>query len=464
MDHLTRRVLHGSGDAVAIVRAADGVVIDANDAFSTTLGYARSELVGRPYRELFVRIEGFDGPMTLGWEGAGSVSDVPVGLRTRSGKLRVGTLSALAVDLGGSPTALCTVRDLREPVAVERRLAVRDRLGYVLEGDGPWPEAAASALRAFGEFLGWELGTLWLVDPGAASPRCGVVWHARPPGGRQVDAAGAELVGRTWRSRQPTWIPDVATASGIPPPGTAAAWVHAWHGFPVWLAGDVVGVVELCSGEVRQPDRDLLELAQESGELLGRLVADAGAHARFGNAARSGPSVPGAGPEAPGPQAITDILRDLASAVSAIADVLEAHPALLSRARLPEVWEALAATVGRLRRLLESAGEPGGRLAIGAELAAPPPPARQPQPPLPTGLTLKAVSRRTGIPAATLRTWERRYGFIRPARSDRGYRLYGEEEVARILQVKYLHEQGVRIGQAMAAVARPPERPGTTVE
>jgi DNA-binding transcriptional MerR regulator len=107
----------------------------------------------------------------------------------------------------------------------------------------------------------------------------------------------------------------------------------------------------------------------------------------------------------------------------------------------------------KLNRLLENAVQssaggppamspstPSGRAAV--ELP----------PPLPTGLTLKAVSRRTGIPAATLRTWEHRYGFLRPRRSANGYRLYGEEEIARIEQVKNLVRQGVRIGVAMKAV------------
>jgi MerR HTH family regulatory protein len=67
-------------------------------------------------------------------------------------------------------------------------------------------------------------------------------------------------------------------------------------------------------------------------------------------------------------------------------------------------------------------------------------------------LTLEAVSKRTGIPAATLRTWERRYRFMRPMRSPQGYRLYTEEDVTRILQVKHLLEQGVRVGEAAAAL------------
>jgi MerR family transcriptional regulator, light-induced transcriptional regulator len=67
-------------------------------------------------------------------------------------------------------------------------------------------------------------------------------------------------------------------------------------------------------------------------------------------------------------------------------------------------------------------------------------------------LTLKAVSKRTGIPAATLRTWERRYQFTHPLRSATGYRLYSDEDVDRILQVKQLLEQGVRVSEATAAL------------
>jgi DNA-binding transcriptional MerR regulator len=74
-------------------------------------------------------------------------------------------------------------------------------------------------------------------------------------------------------------------------------------------------------------------------------------------------------------------------------------------------------------------------------------------------LTLKAVSLRTGIPAATLRTWEHRYRFMRPQRSSTGYRLYGEDEIARIEQVKYLVSQGVRVGAAMKAVIEQAEAP-----
>ena len=62
---------------------------------------------------------------------------------------------------------------------------------------------------------------------------------------------------------------------------------------------------------------------------------------------------------------------------------------------------------------------------------------------------VKAVCRRTGITAATLRAWERRYNFPAPNRTAKGYRLYSERDIALL---SWLYEQttaGIGIGQAI---------------
>ena len=43
--------------------------------------------------------------------------------------------------------------------------------------------------------------------------------------------------------------------------------------------------------------------------------------------------------------------------------------------------------------------------------------------------TIKRAAEITGVPAATLRAWERRYAIIQPERTDSGYRLYDDESV-----------------------------------
>jgi PAS domain S-box-containing protein len=121
---------------------------------------------------------------------------------------------------------------------------------------------------------------------------------------------------------------------------------------------------------------------------------------------------------------------------------LERHPALRTEAEPLALLGDLMARLGELNRLLEDTAQP----------AADGPPSMEPASAIPTGLTLKAVSQRTGVPAATLRTWQHRYGFLRPRRAPSGHRLYGEEEIARIERVNFLVGQGVRIGAAMQAV------------
>lgn len=61
-----------------------------------------------------------------------------------------------------------------------------------------------------------------------------------------------------------------------------------------------------------------------------------------------------------------------------------------------------------------------------------------------------AVSRLTGVPADTLRVWERRYSVVSPYRADSGTRLYGPEDVGRLTLIKRLVDRG----DAISSVAK----------
>lgn len=62
------------------------------------------------------------------------------------------------------------------------------------------------------------------------------------------------------------------------------------------------------------------------------------------------------------------------------------------------------------------------------------------------------VSRMTGIPVATLRVWERRYGFPTSVRTPGGHRLCSEREVIRLRWVKARVDEGMQTGQAIRAL------------
>jgi DNA-binding transcriptional MerR regulator len=63
-----------------------------------------------------------------------------------------------------------------------------------------------------------------------------------------------------------------------------------------------------------------------------------------------------------------------------------------------------------------------------------------------------AVSRITGIPADTLRVWERRYHVVEPNRTDGKFRRYSRDDVARLALIKQL----VDAGNAISSVANLP--------
>ncbi len=63
---------------------------------------------------------------------------------------------------------------------------------------------------------------------------------------------------------------------------------------------------------------------------------------------------------------------------------------------------------------------------------------------------LKAVVRETGVPAPTLRTWERRYGLPRPQHTPSGRRLYSRRDVETVRWLARRLSEGMTIGQAVA--------------
>jgi DNA-binding transcriptional MerR regulator/methylmalonyl-CoA mutase cobalamin-binding subunit len=69
--------------------------------------------------------------------------------------------------------------------------------------------------------------------------------------------------------------------------------------------------------------------------------------------------------------------------------------------------------------------------------------------------TIKQAAMRTGLDASLIRAWERRYGVVRPARTASGYRLYGDEEIARLRSMRDLIERGWSAAQAAVAVMEP---------
>jgi len=70
---------------------------------------------------------------------------------------------------------------------------------------------------------------------------------------------------------------------------------------------------------------------------------------------------------------------------------------------------------------------------------------------------IREVSRVTGINSVTLRAWQRRYGLLKPARTEKGHRLFSEADIARIREIQRWLERGVAIGKVKALLEQAPE-------
>lgn len=60
------------------------------------------------------------------------------------------------------------------------------------------------------------------------------------------------------------------------------------------------------------------------------------------------------------------------------------------------------------------------------------------------------VAERCGINPVTLRAWQRRYGLLKPQRSEGGHRLFDEEDIQRIEEIKRWISSGTPVGKVKA--------------
>lgn len=79
--------------------------------------------------------------------------------------------------------------------------------------------------------------------------------------------------------------------------------------------------------------------------------------------------------------------------------------------------------------------------------------------------TVKQVAQIVGVSPATVRAWERRYGVVSPKRSESSYRLYDDEDVARLSRMGALVRAGrpasLAAAQVLGEAATPSSTPAT---
>jgi MerR family transcriptional regulator, light-induced transcriptional regulator len=70
---------------------------------------------------------------------------------------------------------------------------------------------------------------------------------------------------------------------------------------------------------------------------------------------------------------------------------------------------------------------------------------------------INVVAEMTGVSAATLRAWERRYGFPVPSRTESSYRIYNDHDVALIRRMQELCDEGMSPSEAASTLLAEPD-------
>src|SRR5207245_8985643 len=169
-----------------------------------------------------------------------------------------------------------TFVDITERKRADQRQTAQHAVTRVLAESTSLQDATPQILQAICGGVGWEVGAIWNVDPGAKLLRCIEVWHL--PGApvaefveltrKSVFAPGVGIPGQVWAKGEPVWKEDVQQQQNFP--SIAAAALNGLDGgfaFPISAKNEVSGVIEYNSREGRHHDNILLTIISPRGRL-----------------------------------------------------------------------------------------------------------------------------------------------------------------------------------------------------
>lgn len=117
------KAFHASPDAFAITLLDDGRIIQINEGFEKLFGYTSAEAVGRTTLELNLWNDVRDRAASIAQLVAtGSVRNLEVTMRHRSGQLHICLASAELIDISGRPCMVSITRDITERKRAEEHI------------------------------------------------------------------------------------------------------------------------------------------------------------------------------------------------------------------------------------------------------------------------------------------------------------------------------------------------------
>lgn len=173
------------------------------------------------------------------------------------------------------------ISDITERKRAEGRLATQYAVTSLLAEPATLDEVTPRIMQAVCDHLGWDMGVLWRIAPGAEVLRCGALWRrpSLPPSEfetvtrRSEYARGAGLPGRIWATGQPVWVANIAEENLFPRGMEALkAGLRGAFGFPITLGSAILGVIEFYSREIQPPDEKVARMMSTIGSQIGQFI------------------------------------------------------------------------------------------------------------------------------------------------------------------------------------------------
>jgi PAS domain S-box-containing protein len=279
-----RAIVDTALDGVITIDAA-GIVTDWNAQATAIFGWTREEALGRLLSEMIIPAREREAH-ALGIReylktGVGPILNrrLEISAQHKDGREFPVELSVSPARIGEAYIFSAFIRDITDRRRTERRLASQYAVTRVLSEAMTLEEAVPKIIQAVGESLEWELGVFWRLDKSSGSLRCLDQWKAATIDADEFVIAtwqqsfkpGTGLPGRILESGQPVWIRDVTVdADFIRAEVAAKVGLHGAFGFPIRVGGEIEGVIEFFSRQVREPDDELLKMGVDVGLKIGQ--------------------------------------------------------------------------------------------------------------------------------------------------------------------------------------------------
>lgn len=177
-----------------------------------------------------------------------------------------------------------TARDITKRNQLKQRLRIQYATASVLAESTTLNEAIPPILRDVSEYMKWDIGEFWAINKKENVLQLTTCWHKESANFQEFIANSQQIVfppgtglpGSVWLNGKPRWIADINSDTNFPRASIAnKAEVRGAVAFPILSESEVLGIIGFLSREIKQPDKELLDMLHSLGSQIGQFIKKA---------------------------------------------------------------------------------------------------------------------------------------------------------------------------------------------